>query len=480
MIGKIKFIADVQTSCYERTTFPSLMKWLRLQNSFEFDIETDVTPWWHNKQLISMQFGSTTEDRVQWFIQWSALTPEEQEEMRVFLNRSKAFKLIHNARFEYIVLRFYGIVLGNIYDTMLAEKVLRGGMENMEYSLADISWKYLRIIMNKELQMTFGDNIITDEKILYGITDVAYLSVIRRIQLLEACQCDGNGYNLLNTLTLEMECLPAFADITYEGMLLDKVKWRENIAQAEPLVQTAYDKLNAWLNTEPFYTYAVRKGYICSEDRITINYNSPPQKAELLRLLFPGIIGSGKPVVKKYIRDHGMELTPENIMLLQDYCDSNYDALQDRLVKEHRQYLIEHDYLIPAGQCTINWGSQQQVLPLVQLVLPKLKSLAEEERNKFVHPILKDWEKYGESNKLLTTYGEQFIQQYVSDDGKVRTNFNQVLTTGRVSSSKPNMQNIPVKEAVGTRYRNAFVCDPDFVFVDSDYTSGAGSNCLYE
>ena len=474
MIGTVKYIADVvdapaawDTVRYERTDFQVFKQWAKKQRLIQVDIETDITDQWINKELISIQFGSCEfgAKRIQWFFQWSELTEEDKLFIKLILEDVTIIKLAHNAKFEYIVLRSYGIVIRNIYDTMLGEKVLRGGLEINDYSLADISWKYLRIIMNKDEQSNFGDNIITFNKIRYGITDVAYLDIIKRLQYQEAQEKD-----LLNVLGLEMAVLPVFSDITFEGMLLDKEKWRENIRLAEPVIAAAYEKVNKWLEVEPFKSYAERKGYISSEDRCVINYNSHPQKIELLKLLLPDIKGGTKVIVQSYIRDNSMTMGPGMLEMLTSYLNKDYSSFQKILLRDHRDYLILHGYLIPAGQSTINWNSRDQVLPMAQLVEPKLKDLSEESINKTSHPMLRDRKKYIEALKLITTYGEEFIRSHVNIDGKVRTNFNQVLSTGRVSSSNPNMQQIIVTEQVGTRYRNAFVCDPDFVFVDSDYT----------
>jgi len=475
MIGKIKVIATVtpdpvpgESVKYELVeNFDEFIDWALAQKQVQVDIETDVTDRWNDKTLISIQFGSCRfgHERIQWFFQWSALTQEQQAFIKWVLETPRILKLAHNAKFEYIVLRFYGIIMSNIYDTMLGEKVLRGGMENVDYTLADISWKYLRIIMNKDEQSNFGDNIITPKKIKYGITDVAHLDVIWRTQYQEAQE-----KGLLNVLGLEMEALPAFSDITYEGMLLDKEKWRENIRLAEPVIAEALATVNKWLEVEPFKSYALKKGYISYEDRVTINYNSPPQKAELLSLLFPDIVGGSKPIVQSYIRDNALKMSMSRLIVLEAYLRKDYSQLQQALLDGHRDYLITHGYLIPAGEITINWNSRDQVLPMAQLVEPRLKDLSEESVNKTTHPMLRDREKYIDALKLISTYGEEFIRKHVNSDGKVRTNFNQVVSTGRVSTSNPNMQNIVVTEQVGTRYRNAFVCDPDFVFVDSDYT----------
>lgn len=468
MIGRIRHITKVENSQYEAGTFAEFRTWLIRQPTYQLDIETDITPWWNTRKLISLQFGSCSfdEERTQWFLQWSALSPLEQAELKQLLMNPLQIKLIHNAAYEYIVLRFYGIILENVYDTMLAEKVLQGGIENENYALADISYKYLRIIMNKALQKEFGDDIITDDKIEYGITDVAYLDVIRREQLL-----NGGEENLLFVFGLEMETCLAFSDITYNGMLHDKAKWRENERLAIPVVEEALKRLNAWTNVEPFDWWCRFEGHISDEDRSQINMNSHPQKKLILNHVCPELPGSTKVIIQKFLDDNPCTLDPLLREFLLDMYYGDKWAVVSYMEKYHRQWLIDNDLMIPAGKVTINWNSPDQVLPLIQLVEPKARNLSEESRNKMSHRIVRDLEAFKQANKLITDLGEGWIEKYVGPDGKVRTNFNQIVSTGRVSSKQPNMQNITVDESVGTRYRNAFICEEDEEFVDSDYIS---------
>lgn len=461
-------IANLVGPSYETTPgkWADFIKWLSIQKSFQFDIETDVPVWDCERKLISLQFGSCTVDRVQWFIQRSAISAEQYREIVTYLENDKIIKLIHNAAFEYVTMRFYDCIIENVYDTMLAEKVLRGGMENDNYALLDLTWKYLRIIMDKSLQKEFGDDIINEAKVMYGVTDVMYLDYMRIQQVLEA-----RTLNLLNVIALENDAVLAFSDISFEGMLLDKEKWRENLALATPVVAAAHEKVNTWLNVEPYKSYALKKGYIAAEDRIVLNLNSPAHKSDLLMLIFPDIPGASQPVIKKYIRDNGQKMDPQDLDILIAIQNKDYQPLIAKVVRDHKQFLVDKEYLIEAGKSTINWNSPDQVLPLVQTVEPKMKNLSAETVAKYTLPLLDDLNAYKDSLKLINTYGESFIEKHCAPDGKVRTHFNQVISTGRVSSSKPNMQNIPAKETVGTRYRNAFVCEPGWVFVDSDYSS---------
>jgi DNA polymerase-1 len=73
--------------------------------------------------------------------------------------------------------------------------------------------------------------------------------------------------------------------------------------------------------------------------------------------------------------------------------------------------------------------------------------------------------------KLKGTYVDA-LPQLIERDGRVHTSYNQaVAATGRLSSSDPNLQNIPIRSEVGGRIRGAFVAgDPDHVLVSADYS----------
>jgi DNA polymerase-1 len=77
---------------------------------------------------------------------------------------------------------------------------------------------------------------------------------------------------------------------------------------------------------------------------------------------------------------------------------------------------------------------------------------------------------YREQAKLKSTYVDALPKQ-VGDDGRVHTRFNQtVAATGRLSSSDPNLQNIPVRTEMGREVRRAFVADPGHVLLAADYS----------
>lgn len=77
---------------------------------------------------------------------------------------------------------------------------------------------------------------------------------------------------------------------------------------------------------------------------------------------------------------------------------------------------------------------------------------------------------YRALSKLNSTYAEG-LSNCISDDGRIHTHFNQTITaTGRISSTDPNLQNIPIRTELGRELRKVFVPKEGFVFVDSDYS----------
>src|SRR5207244_13083996 len=73
--------------------------------------------------------------------------------------------------------------------------------------------------------------------------------------------------------------------------------------------------------------------------------------------------------------------------------------------------------------------------------------------------------------KLKSTYVDGLLALMDPVIGRVHTSFNQtVASSGRLSSSNPNLQNIPVRTEVGRQIRRAFIADPSFVLLTADYS----------
>lgn len=86
------------------------------------------------------------------------------------------------------------------------------------------------------------------------------------------------------------------------------------------------------------------------------------------------------------------------------------------------------------------------------------------------HPIIELIEEFREVAKLLSTYVE-VMPKLADKEGRVHTTFNQAVTaTGRLSSTDPNLQNIPIRSELGRKIRRAFIAKPGYRLLSCDYS----------
>lgn len=110
-------------------------------------------------------------------------------------------------------------------------------------------------------------------------------------------------------------------------------------------------------------------------------------------------------------------------------------------------------------------GRRTRVTKGFSTSLDVLEELAE------VHPLARRVLDYRQMAKLKSTYADALTQLIDPETGRIHTCYNQtVASTGRLSSSEPNLQNIPARGPWGTRFRRAFVPDPGHVLLAADYS----------
>ncbi len=180
-------------------------------------------------------------------------------------------------------------------------------------------------------------------------------------------------------------------------------------------------------------------------------------KIELpLSHLLPELEYEGVKINRAYLEQLGAEL------------NTRIDALTQKL------------YAAAGEEFNLNSSKQLGVILFEKMGLPVIKktktgystdaevldTLAEE------YEFVKDILEYRQLTKLKSTYVDGILKLVRPDTGKVHTTFNQTITaTGRLSSTEPNLQNIPIKTEEGKRIRKAFVpSQPEYVLVAADYS----------
>lgn len=169
------------------------------------------------------------------------------------------------------------------------------------------------------------------------------------------------------------------------------------------------------------------------------------------------------------LEENGIKLDPKPLAQLSREVAAKLDRLEKDIYQE------------AGAEFNVNSPKQLQEILFSQLEIPsagvkKTKtgiSTADEELAKLegLHPLIALIREYRELNKLQNTYLQALPNLINPRDGRLHTSFNQTITaTGRLSSTEPNLQNIPTRTSEGQKIRQAFVAAPGFRLVGFDYS----------
>jgi DNA polymerase I-like protein with 3'-5' exonuclease and polymerase domains len=157
-------------------------------------------------------------------------------------------KVGHNMKFDYKMMRgSFNIMLENVRDTFIGEKVLSAGLPiyylSPQHKLDAVLRKYrVADIQNKkDMQKSFIDHVgpFSQDQLDYAGGDVEY-----QLPLLEKQQALMRGMGLWPTFVLECDVLPAFGDMEFEGMRLDTHQWRIILEDNKRILEELQQKLN--------------------------------------------------------------------------------------------------------------------------------------------------------------------------------------------------------------------------------------------
>ena len=141
--------------------------------------------------------------------------------------------------------------------------------------------------------------------------------------------------------------------------------------------------------------------------------------------------------------------------------------------------LIKEIYRIAGEEFNINSPKQLSHILFEKLGLPVVKKTKTGastdvevlERLSSLHPLPKELLRYRELSKLKSTYVDALPELINKKTGRLHTSFNQAVTaTGRLSSSNPNLQNIPIKTEEGRKIRKAFIGESGNFIMSADYS----------
>ena len=222
----------------------------------------------------------------------------------------------------------------------------------------------------------------------------------------------------------------------------------------------------------------VKEAYAANPEALMKTVIAEAETAELLRDIFT-----------KELEEAGMlklynEVELPLTLVLKEMEKNGVQVLLEELTKFGEKLnadigVLEKEIYAGCGEeFNINSPKQLGVILFEKLKLPYGKktktgystSADVLEKLKLEDPVVEKILNYRTLTKLKSTYADG-LKDYIDDDGRIRTNLNQTVTaTGRLSSTEPNLQNIPIRESLGRELRKVFVPAEGKIFVDADYS----------
>jgi len=195
------------------------------------------------------------------------------------------------------------------------------------------------------------------------------------------------------------------------------------------------------------------------------------------------------PVLEKKLEENGMfrlfnEIEMPLVFTLYDMEQAGVKVEGEELKRYGEELgariveLEKEIYEMAGEEFNINSPKQLGVILFEKLEMPHAKktktgySTAADVLDKLApeYPIVAKILEYRQLAKLKSTYADG-LANYIGMDGRIHSKFNQTITaTGRISSTEPNLQNIPVRMELGRLIRKVFIPEEGYRFVDADYS----------
>ena len=345
------------------------------------DTETTGTEIWQG-MMLTLQLGNKENQVV---IDCMTINVKQYKD---YLESNRLF-IIHNAKFDLRWLYKEHIVVRNVYDTYLAEKILYLGFPPgiISLSLQACCDRYLNVFLDKTVRGKIHAGM-TEDVIVYAANDVVYLEDIMNSQL---SIISARGQRV--ALDIENEFVRVLAYIEFCGIRLDPEKWKAKMTKDAERLRVAEQKLNEWV-----VDYVMKKN---DPSLISINYD---------------FNNKGKPA---------------------KLADSVY------VVIPAPSLFSEFD---TGPQCIINWNSSKQVIRLFEelgfdLLVKDKKTgkMKKSVESKYIElqvdksTIAPLYLEYSAAFKVVTSFGQNFLDAINPVTQRIHPTFNQMMDTGRLS-----------------------------------------------
>lgn len=314
----------------------------------------------------------------------------------------------HNIKFEYKhILWNYDIRITNMYDTQIAEQITHLGSKyvKLKFSLEALVNRYLGKTVDKTTRLEFtkiGNKPFSLRQIKYGAEDIIHPTLIYEQQKI---QIKEKGVTAC--VRLENKFIAVLGDIELKGMCFNKEIWENTFEKNKKLFENQKKVLDAFVVKYHSNSDFVKRqlDLFSTETEVLIKWTSSKQVIQFFKYLL--------------------------------ICPQEISKTTKKLA-----YTVNANVL-RASLNTLNKD-----------VLPEVKQF------------ILDYLKFKEYEQAVTTFGIDFFKYINPVTNRLHSNYKQILNTGRISSSNPNLQNIPSTED----FRSAFDCAKGSKIVNADYS----------
>lgn len=267
----------------------------------------------HSKKLLTIQLGNADFQVVFDIESFGYQVPKKLVEA---MKRYSGVYILQNAKFD---LQFYykqGIILKNVYDTMLAETILTLGLQTGGRDLKTITKKYCDVDLDKSVRGEIITKGLSERVIKYAAYDVVYLPEImeKQMKLIERMQ-------LKTALDLDNHFVKVLAYIEYCGIKLDWEKWKTKALKDLDDVQEKKRLLNNWLWENNYKEYFSYYDLFTNEPQCIINWSSSKQVIPLFEKLGVNCTVKVNGETKKTVEEKVLKTQIKDFPILKLYYD---------------------------------------------------------------------------------------------------------------------------------------------------------------
>ncbi len=326
--------------------------------------------------------------------------------LKNLLEDTSILKILHNSKFDWKhIYSSFGIRMENIHDTFIAERIINNGLRNQSHSLDKVIWKYIGEDISKEVRSSFSR--LGNRSFSDDLIKYGAKDVEFLDEIYKKQMEKAWKYGLTSDISLHNKFIITLSKMELNGFFMDPKKWKKVVEQKKKEQKEVMKEIDNYILKSGPEGYIDRNPTLFSSEPRPITY---VKRGKSYKYIF-----SSQAETVKFMNSIGIDTK------VYDEVGNIKDSVKESNLKQ-----FEEDF------------------PFVTLYL-----------------------KYKKLEKSITSFGYNFLDFINKNTGRIHSEYFPFLNTGRISSNKPNLQQIPSSED----FRSCFTPQrDDNVLVVSDFS----------